>query len=113
MVNNQRDDVFYLLKSFGLRHMAESLMWFLHELLGLEEKYLIAPVDEKRGNLLLRAVMEGGNFGHHYFDEKETGVVGKMYANHKKRLQLLRFDVPEAICNELYSFYCFFTKMKK
>lgn len=111
--SNQRDDVFYKLKSFGLNHMAGALMWLLHVVLGLEEEYLIAPMDEKRGRMLLRAIMEGGNFGHHYFDGKDTGVLGKIYANHKKRLQLLRFDFKEAICNEVYSFYCFFAKMKK
>lgn len=112
-VNKERDDIFCFLGSFGLKHMAGALMWLLHEVLGLEEEYLIAPVDEKKGRMLLRAIMEGGNFGHHYFDGKDTGVLGKIYANHKKRLHLLRFDFKEAICNEMYSFYCFFAKKMK
>lgn len=34
----------------------------LHEALGLSEEKMIAPMDEKRGKLLLN----GGNFGQHF-----------------------------------------------
>ena len=111
--NKERDDVFYLLKSFGLNHIAEALMWLLHEIFGLEKSYLLAPMDEKRGRMLLHAIMNGGNFGQHYFEGQEKSLLGRMVANHKKRLQMLQFDVPETLCNELYSFYCFFKRVAK
>jgi len=112
-VNNDRDDVFYQLKSLGLNHIAEALMWVLHEKLGLEKNYLLAPMDEKRGRMLLHAIMNGGNFGQHYFEGQAKSLLGRMVANHKKRLQMLQFDVPETLCNELYSFYCFFKRVAK
>lgn len=38
-------------------------MYIMKEVLGLEEKYLIVPLDERRGKTLLEEIMRGGNFG--------------------------------------------------
>lgn len=51
------------LEYLGLMQIAGAVMWVLKEVLGLEEKYLIAPVDERRGRFLLSEIMQGGNFG--------------------------------------------------
>ena len=40
-------------------------MYVLHEVLGLAEDQQIAPMDAKRGSLLLVEMLQGGNFGHH------------------------------------------------
>ena len=53
------------LKWLGLYKFAGAVMWVLHEVFGLEEKCYIVPVDERRGKTLLKAVLNGGNFGHH------------------------------------------------
>lgn len=108
-VRNQRDDIFYRLKSLGLSHIAEALMWVLHEKLLLEEEYLIAPMDEKRGKMLYRAIMEGGNFGHHY-----PGIRGswqRVAAKHKRRFQMMNFNASEVIGIELKSVYYFFSRI--
>ena len=52
-----------VLEYLGLAKIAGAVMWVLKEVLGLEEKYLIAPVDERRGRFLLSEIMRGGNFG--------------------------------------------------
>lgn len=52
-----------VLEYLGLAKIAGAVMWVLKEILGLEEKYLIAPVDERRGRFLLSEIMRGGNFG--------------------------------------------------
>lgn len=41
-------------------------MFVLHEVFGLEEEKMIAPMDEKRGKLLLAEILDGGNFGRHF-----------------------------------------------
>ena len=51
------------LEYLGLMQIAGAVMWVLKEVLGLEEKYLITPVDERRGRFLLSEIMQGGNFG--------------------------------------------------
>lgn len=102
-VSCQRKDVSPLLKSFGLNHMAEALMWVLHEKLMLEEEYLIAPLDERRGKMLLRQIMEGGNFGH-YHPDKQHGLRQRIMAKNKHRIQMFRFDLCEAFWIELEYF---------
>ena len=92
-----------LLNYCGLKHIAEALMWVLHEKLGLEDEYLIAPMDERRGKMLLQQIMEGGNFGHYYPDKKH-GLRQRIIAKNKHRIQMFRFDFSEAFWIELKYF---------
>ena len=54
------------LKHLGLWKFARAVMYVLHEALGLSEEKMIAPMDEKRGKLLLAEILNGGNFGKHF-----------------------------------------------
>lgn len=90
-----------LLKNLGLEKMAGALMWVLHEKLGLEEKYLIAPMDEKRGQMLLEVMMEGGNFGHYsHFIQDGFSITGSLKYRLKK-YKLLKFNARETIWGEV------------
>lgn len=89
-----------ILNYCGLKHIAEAMMWVLHEKLGLEDEYLIAPMDERRGKMLLRQIMEGGNFGH-YHPDKQHGLRQRIMAKNKHRIQMFRFDFSEAFWIEL------------
>ena len=64
-VNGQYRDLQRTLQYLGLWKIAGAVMWVLHEALGVEEKCLIAPMDEKRGKLLMNEILRGGNFGHY------------------------------------------------
>ena len=71
VVNNDellmiRDTLLWELKHLGLWKFARAAMYVLHEALGLSEEKMIAPMDEKRGKLLLAEIMNGGNFGKHF-----------------------------------------------
>lgn len=99
------------LKYLGLEKMARALMWVLHEKLGLEEKYLIAPMDEKRGKMLLAVMMEGGNFGHYsHFRQDGFSIAGSLKYRFKK-YQLLKFDARETIWGELNYVASFITSI--
>ena len=54
------------LKHLGLWKFARSVMYVLHETLGLSEEKMIVPMDEKRGKLLLAEILDGGNFGQYF-----------------------------------------------
>ena len=54
------------LKYLGLWKFAGAVMYVLHEAMGLPEEKMIAPMDEKRGKLLLAEILNGGNFGRHF-----------------------------------------------
>ena len=74
----QMMDYYYLLRSDGRSQMADvqetlrylnlykfagAVMYVMQRVFKLEERYMIAPVDEKRGRSLLREIAKGGNFG--------------------------------------------------
>lgn len=101
--NNQLINENGKLKSLGLEKMAGALMWVLHEKFGLEEKYLIAPKDEKRGKMLLAVMMEGGNFGqysHYSLLRRERFTILGVLKFRFKKYELLKFDAREAIWGE-------------
>lgn len=51
------------LKELGMMRFASAVMYILKEVFGLEDDFLITPVDEKEGKFLLDEVMRAGNFG--------------------------------------------------
>ncbi len=53
------------LKRLGLWKFAGAVTYVLHEVFGLPEEKMIAPMDEKEGRFLLDEIMRGGNFGQH------------------------------------------------
>ncbi len=71
VVNNDellviKDSLQRELQHLGLWKFARAVMYVLHEALGLSEEKMIAPIDEKRGKLLLAEILNGGNFGKHF-----------------------------------------------
>ena len=62
--DNKRS-VIYTIQQIGLYGFLEAMMWVMHEVLGLKEEEMIAPMDEKRGQVLLDEILAGGNFGHY------------------------------------------------
>lgn len=92
-----------VLEHLGLTKIAEAVMWVLKEVLGLEEKYLITPVDERRGRFLLSEIMQGGNFGmygkqktlFHFVPQKEQKEkrVSKAICALRKNIWRLRRDI--------------------
>ena len=44
------------LKYLNLYKFAGAVMYIMKEMLGLDEKYLIVPIDERRGKTLLKEI---------------------------------------------------------
>ena len=103
------------LKLFGLWTFAGAVMWVLHETLGLSESMMIAPMDEKRGRLLLDEILEGGNFGqhsnrHHY----GRGTMGHNFQRIQRDLRLVRYYPAEALAEPFFRVWHFlWRKMNK
>lgn len=106
--NGQRVDVVDKLKRFGLKHIAGAMMWVLHEKFGLEADFLISPKDERRGQMLLQQIMDGGNFGR-FHPDRQHGLGRRILAKHQHRLKMFRFDFSEAFWIELM-YVSFFIK---
>ena len=93
------------LKWLGLWKFAGAVMYVLHEVFGLSEEKMIAPMNEDEGMFLLYEIMRGGNFGQ--FDDRlgdKTGE-GKVHRYFRMSLRNMRFvkHYPsEAICEPLF-----------
>ena len=66
--NTQRKDINdyeQVFRHVGLLPFARPLMWVLAQVLGLDERFLVARQDERRGRLLLNELLASGDLGKH------------------------------------------------
>ena len=118
VVNNDellviRDTLQKELKHLGLWKFVGAVMYVLHEVLGLSEEKIIAPINEKRGMLLLTEILNGGNFGQ--FDER-YGFGHSSFGHNLQRLyrdlRLVRYYPAEALSEPIFRTWHFFWRMK-
>lgn len=117
LVNNDellviRDTLQRELKHLGLWKFVGAVMYVLHEVLGLSEEKMIAPMDEKRGKMLLAEILSGGNFGQ--FDER-YGFGHSSFGHNLQRLcrdlRLVRFYPAEALSEPIFRTWHFFWRL--
>lgn len=103
------------LKYLGLWKFAGAVMFVLHEALGLSEERMIAPMDEKRGKLLLAEILNGGNFGQHftkYGHFTQQGIAKKYFLKIWRNMHFVRFYPAEALSEPIFRTWHFFWRMK-
>lgn len=90
-INTDLDTLRHELKYLGLWKFAQAVMYVLHEVFGLSEDRMIAPMDEREGRFLLAEIMRGGNFGQ--YDDRMGSKVGesKIHRYFRMNLRNLRF----------------------
>lgn len=120
VVNNDellviRDTLQRELKHLGLWKFAGAVMYVLHEVLGLSEEKMIAPMDEKRGKLLLAEILNGGNFGQHFtkyggFTHQSMGK--KYFLKIWRNMHFVRYYPAEALSEPIFRTWHFFWRMK-
>ena len=101
------------LRWLGLWKFAGAVMHVLHEVLGLPREWMIAPVDERRGKLLLDEIMHGGNFGQHA-EKKHSGSMTWRHNVYRlqKDLKLMRYYPGECLAEPFYRMWHFVWRMK-
>jgi len=105
-------NIINLLNYLGLAKIAGAMMWVLHEKLGLTEDYLIAPMDERRGKVLLDEIMRGGNFGHYDSDNiNATSRIKKNVQRVKRDLRLMRYFPSECMWEPIFRLYHYFWRL--
>ncbi len=120
VVNNDellviRDTLQKELKYLGLWKFARAVMYVQHEALGLPEEKMIAPMDEKRGKLLLEEILNGGNFGQHftkYGHFTQQGMAKKYFLKIWRNMHFVRYYPAEALCEPIFRTWHFFWRMK-
>lgn len=86
------------LKLLGLWRFAGAMMFVLHQVMGLPEEMMIAPMDAKRGRMLLDDILNGGNFGH--YDKRMD--LGHNLNRLCRDFRLLRFYPAEALSEPVF-----------
>ena len=120
VVNNDellviRDTLQRELKYLGLWKFAGAVMYVLHEALGLSEEKMIAPMDEKRGKLLLAEILNGGNFGKHftkYGHFTQQGMAKKYFLKIWRNMHFVRYYPAEALSEPIFRTWHFFWRVK-
>ena len=103
------------LKYMGLWKFAGAVMYVLHEALGLSEEKMIAPMDEKRGKLLLAEILNGGNFGQHftkYGHFTQQGMAKKYFLKIWRNMHFVMYYPAEALSEPIFRTWHFFWRMK-
>ena len=103
------------LKCLGLWKFAGAVMYVLHEALGLPEEKMIAPMDEKRGKLLLAEILNGGNFGQHftkYGHFTQQGMAKKYFLKIWRNMHFVRYYPAEALSEPIFRTWHFFWRLK-
>lgn len=102
------------LKHLGLWKFARAVMYVLHEALGLSEEKMIAPMDEKRGKLLLAEILNGGNFGQYftkYGHFTQQGMAKKYFLKIWRNMHFVRYYPAEALSEPIFRTWHFFWRM--
>ena len=103
------------LKHLGLWKFARAVMYVLHEALGLPEEKMVAPMDEKRGKLLLEEILNGGNFGRHftkYGHFTQQGMAKKYFLKIWRNMHFVRYFPAEALSEPIFRTWHFFWRLK-
>ena len=102
------------LKYLGLWKFAWAVMYVLHEALGQSEEKMIAPMDEKRGKLLLAEILNGGNFGQYftkYGHFTQQGMAKKYFLKIWRNMHFVRYYPAEALSEPIFRTWHFFWRM--
>jgi hypothetical protein len=100
-----------LFDRLGLRKFAGAVMYIMHDVLGLEEEYLIVPVDKARGETLLEEILRGGNFGKHS-GLTEHSLATKHFLKYWRTMHFIREYPAEALCEPVFRTWHFFWRLK-
>ena len=109
----ENGELIITLRYLGLWKIAGAVMWVLSEVLGLEERYLIAPKDERLGKVLLSEILHGGNFGQHDPDNiKADSQLKKNWQRIRRDLRMMRCFPSECLWEPVFRVYHFFWRLR-
>ncbi len=106
----QTEDISRTLKYLGLWKFAGAVMYIMQEVFELDEKYLLAPVNKRRGKMLMTEMLKGGNFGH-YSGLSDHGTVVKYVLKCKRSMSFVREFPSEALCEPFFRTWHFMWRL--
>ncbi|MBR0047244.1 MAG: nucleotidyltransferase family protein [Bacteroidaceae bacterium] len=100
------------LRHLGLWQFAGAVMYVMREVFHLEEEYMIAPVDERRGWTLMKEILKGGNFGQ-YSGLTAHGMAAKYFLKIQRNMRFVWQYPAEALCEPIFRTWHFFWRACK
>ena len=101
------------LRRLGLWEFAGAVMYIMKEVFGLEDNRLIVPPDVKRGRLVLKEVLEAGNFGQ--YDKRNWfghSALGHNLQRLYRDMRLVRYFPEEALGEPFFRIWHFFWRKR-
>lgn len=94
LAHEKRSEVLDMFDRLGLMKFVAGTQYVLNEVFGLEVDALLCAPDEKEGQLLLKEIETGGNFGQY---DKRNNVKDETFAHRalrrfERRWRMVRFD---------------------
>ena len=104
-INTDLDALRHELKYLGLWKFAGAVTYVLHEVFGLSEDRMIAPMNEKEGKFLLDEIMRGGNFGQYddrMGDKVDESKIHRYFRMNLRNLRFVKHYPTEALSEPLF-----------
>lgn len=101
------------LRRLGLWEFAGAVMYIMKEVFGLEDNRLIVPPDVNRGRLVLKEVLEAGNFGQ--YDKRNWfghSALGHNLQRLYRDMRLVRYFPEEALSEPFFRIWHFFWRKR-
>lgn len=101
------------LRRLGLWEFAGAVMYIMKEVFGLEDDWLIVPPDVKRGRLVLKEVLEAGNFGQ--YDKRNWfghSALGHNLQRLYRDMRLVGYFPEEALSEPFFRIWHFFWRKR-
>ena len=102
----QKDDYIQLFDYFGMLQFAKGIMWVQIKILGLNEEMAIVPPSEKIGKLILKDILDGGNFGRfrQVNSMREKNILLRGVIDTRRLLRLFKVQPSQAIWRLAHKF---------
>ena len=103
------------LKWLGLYPFAGAMMYVLKKVFSLDDKFMIATMNERKGKFLLEEILQSGNFGR--LDERNVGMhklsgIQRSLARVKRSLRFLKEYPEEVLCAPFQIYHVIWRKLK-
>ena len=112
----EREKLKFLLKGFNLTKFTAALMYVMKVLFSLNDDYILCKPDEKKGEQLLKDIIEGGNFGQYGKYARTTTDeqrVKRGVNNLKHDLQFFTISPDEFLCMPFFKLWHLCWRKKK
>ena len=106
----EREETLKVLRNLKMLNFTKGIMFILHNVFGLEEKYLLTAPDVKHGQFLLAEIMRAGNFGHYdkTISTTESDSMLSLFIKRSKRnLRFISYYPSEVVWCPLFKMWHF------